>query len=189
MKRKIAILASGEGTNAENIVHYFSKKKSVSIELIICNRKEAGVYARAERLGVPSVYVPRSLFLQPGHVLNLLLDRKIDFVVLAGFLLFVPEDVIEAYERRIVNIHPSLLPRHGGKGMYGDLVHESVVASGDKESGITIHYVNEQYDAGEVIFQARVPVLPGDGPGEVASKIHVLEYEHYPKIIERLLQE
>lgn len=187
MKKRIAILASGEGTNAENIIHYFLENESVSIELILCNRKEAGVYARAERLGVPSVYVPKSLFLQPGHVLNLLVDRKIDFVVLAGFLLFVPEDVIGTYEKRIVNIHPSLLPRHGGKGMYGDLVHESVIASGDKESGITIHYVNEQYDAGEVIFQARVPVLPGDGAEDVASKIHVLEYEHYPRIIEKLL--
>ncbi len=187
MKKKLAILASGEGTNAENIIHYFRENTSISTDLIICNRKDAGIFARANRLGIPSVYVPKKDFSEPGFVLNLLLQHEIDFLILAGFLLFVPQDVLTAFDRRIVNIHPSLLPLHGGKGMYGDLVHQSVIAAGDKESGITIHYVNEQYDAGEIIFQARVPVLPDDGPKEVAAKVHMLEYEHYPKIIEKLL--
>ncbi len=189
MRKKIAILASGEGTNAENIIRYFLENEQVSTELVICNRKEAGVYTRAERLGVPSVYLPKSDFQQPGKVLALLLDKKIDFIVLAGFLLFVPEDVIRTYEKRMVNIHPSLLPLHGGQGMYGDKVHESVIAAGDKESGITIHYTSEEYDAGEIIFQARISVFPEDTAEDVATKVHALEYDYYPKVIEKLLFE
>lgn len=188
MKKKIAVFASGEGTNAENIIRYFQDNETVSVDLVVCNRAKAGVYARAEHLGVPVAYLPQAKFAQSGAVLQLLNAQQIDFVVLAGFLLFVPEDVIHTYEKRIVNIHPSLLPRHGGKGMYGDRVHESVVSSGDTESGITIHYVNEQYDAGEVISQVRVPVLPEDTPDDVACKVHALEYAHYPKIIAELLQ-
>lgn len=189
MKKKIAILASGEGTNAENIIRYFQKNEVVSIGLVICNRKEAGVYARVEKYEVPTLYLSKAAFSESGRLLQVLREKEIDFIVLAGFLLFVPEDVLKAYDRKIINIHPSLLPRHGGKGMYGHRVHEAVVAAGEKESGITVHYVNECYDEGEIISQIRVSVTPEDTPHDVACKVHRLEYENYPKIIENLLCE
>lgn len=187
MKKKIAILASGEGTNAENIIRYFQKNEVVNIELVICNRKEAGVYGRVEKYGIPILYLSKTAFSESGRLLQVLKEKDIDFIVLAGFLLFVPEDVLKVYDRKIINIHPSLLPRHGGKGMYGDRVHEAVIAAGEKESGITVHYVNEYYDEGEVISQIRVSVTPEDTPHDVACKVHRLEYENYPKIIENLL--
>ncbi len=189
MKKKVAIFASGEGTNAERIIHFFQGNKFININLIICNRRSAGVFARAERLGVEALYMPKSQFEQPDLLNHVLKEHQIDFIVLAGFLLFVPNETLAAYHRCIINIHPSLLPKHGGKGMYGDKVHEAVVAEGDRESGITIHYANEHYDEGEIIFQAKVPVSPSDTPHDVATKVHELEYKYYPEIILKLLSD
>ena len=189
MDKRVAIFASGEGTNAEHILQYFQKDPSIHVEMVVCNRKEAGVFARAGHLQTKTFYLPKKDIETPGKLLSLLEKYRIDFIVLAGFLLFVPSEVIARYPGRIVNIHPSLLPRHGGKGMYGDRVHEAVLAAGDKETGITIHYVNEHYDEGEIIFQAKVPVLPGDTPHDIATRVHELEYRYYPEIIRKLLSD
>lgn len=182
--KKIAIFASGNGTNAERIIQYFQEKKTARVEIVIVNKKEAGVYARATRLGVKAVHAPASDF-NNGVVAKLLDERKIDFIVLAGFLLKVPVEIVEAYPRRIVNIHPALLPLHGGKGMYGERVHSEVIEQGDRQSGITIHYVDQHYDHGSIIKQAVCPVEPGDTPGTLAARVHELEYQWFPVIIEQ----
>lgn len=187
MSKRVAILASGEGTNAERIIRFFKDNKSIDIVLVICNRKDAGVFARAERLDTPALYLPKSEIETPGKLLHIFTENHIDFIVLAGFLLFVPTDVLQHYPHKIVNIHPALLPKHGGKGMYGSRVHEAVLADGDKETGITIHYANEHYDEGEIIFQAKVPVQPGDTAQDVARRVHELEYRYYPEVILKLL--
>ena len=186
MLKKIVIFASGSGSNAENIVKYFSQSPNICFPLILCNKKEAFVHERAARLHIPSITFDKNQ-LENGYVLSLLQREKIDFIVLAGFLLKVPEDILAAYPNKIINIHPSLLPKYGGKGMYGMRVHEAVVANGEKESGITIHYVNERYDEGAVIFQQRCEVLSDDTPEEVARKVHELEYLYFPKVIEEIL--
>jgi len=185
--RNIAIFASGSGTNAENIIRYFSNNKSVQVTLILSNRKEAYVLKRAATLNVRSVFFDRKDLYEKDKVLRYLAMYKIDFIVLAGFLWLIPESILSAYEKRIVNIHPALLPKHGGKGMYGEKVHETVLAKREKESGITIHYVNRHYDKGTVIFQARCPVNPEDTPETLAARVHELEYEHYPEVIEKLV--
>ncbi|MDE5791855.1 MAG: phosphoribosylglycinamide formyltransferase [Muribaculaceae bacterium] len=186
---RIAIFASGNGTNAENIIKYFQEKdRGVEVALVICNRREAGVYERANRLGVPILHISKSEINQESKMLGVLKEYGIDFIVLAGFMLMVPEFLIEAYPNRIVNIHPSLLPKFGGKGMHGHHVHAAVVEAGERESGITIHYVNEFYDEGEVIFQAKTEVLPNDTPEDVEAKIHLLEQEHFPKVIEEVIK-
>lgn len=184
----IAIFASGSGSNAENIVHYFEGKKEVSIPLIISNKKDAYVHERAKKLHIKSVTFSKNEFEFTNHVLECLKDNNIDFIVLAGYLLKVPDNILHAYPHRIINIHPALLPKFGGKGMYGDNVHKAVVEAGEKESGITIHYVNENYDEGAVIFQAKCPVLPGDTYEDVAKKVHTLEYMHFPIVIEDVLK-
>ena len=187
--KRIAIFASGSGSNAENIANYFKDtEKNVEIPLILANNPEAYVLKRAKKLGIESVVVTNKEFREADKVLNILKEHKIDFIVLAGFLLLVPAKLIEAYPRRIVNIHPALLPKHGGKGMYGDNVHKAVVASGDRESGITIHLIDKHYDRGTTFFQAKCPVLPGDTPHDVAEKVHALEYKHFPHIIEEILK-
>ena len=186
MLKKIAIFASGSGSNAENIINYFSGNPTICFPMILCNKREAFVHERAAKLHIPSITFDKNQ-LENGYVLSLLQREKIDFIVLAGFLLKVPENILAAYPNKIVNIHPSLLPKYGGKGMYGMRVHEAVVANREKESGITIHYVNEQYDEGAVIFQQRCEVLPGDTPEEVARKVHELEYACFPKVIEKIL--
>lgn len=184
---KIAIFASGSGTNAENIVRYFSGKSSFQVALVVSNRPDAYVLERARRLGVPSVVCTNADFKEGGRVLSLLEERGIGFVVLAGFLLRVPDKLLQAYPERILNIHPALLPKFGGKGMYGDRVHEAVVAAGECETGITIHYINEYYDEGGIVFQAACPVAPEDSPRDVAAKVHALEYKYYPVVIEDVL--
>ncbi|MGI6219168.1 MAG: phosphoribosylglycinamide formyltransferase [Bacteroidaceae bacterium] len=189
MSKRVAILASGEGTNAENIIRFFKGNPSIIIALVVCNRKSAGVFERAGQLGVETLYLPKTEFETPGKFLHILEEYHIDFIVLSGFLLFVPSEVLRHFHRRIINIHPSLLPKHGGKGMYGDRVHEAVLASGDRETGITIHYANEHYDEGEIIFQAKTPVLPGDTPHDIAQRVHQLEYKYYPEIILKLLSD
>lgn len=184
--KRIAILASGSGTNAENIIKYFENSDEVEISLVLSNRSTAKVLDRAKKLGVNAKYFDRSSFFDGDDVLNLLKESA-DFVVLAGFLWKVPSVIIEAFPNKILNIHPALLPKYGGKGMYGMHVHRAVVHDKEKRSGITIHYVNENYDEGAVIFQADVAVLSDDSPEDVAAKIHELEYEHFPKIIEKVI--
>lgn len=184
--KKLAILASGTGTNAERITQYFAEKKTAEVKLIITNKEGAGVIERAERLNVPCHVVSSKEF-KEGKALQVLKEYDVDFIILAGFLLMVPDDILHNYPNRIVNIHPSLLPKYGGKGMYGLRVHEAVLASGDTESGITIHHVNEHYDQGAIILQAKCPVLPDDTPDTLASRVHQLEYEHFPIAIENLL--
>ena len=185
--KKIAILASGSGSNAENIAKYFEGSDYAQVSFIMANNPDAFVLERAKRLGIESAVVTKSEFMQADGVVAMLKERDIDFVVLAGFLLLVPAKLIQAYPGRIVNIHPALLPKHGGKGMYGDNVHKAVVECGDTESGITIHLIDEQYDKGTTFFQAKCPVLPGDTYEEVAAKVHALEYEHFPRVIDEIL--
>jgi phosphoribosylglycinamide formyltransferase-1 len=187
---RIAIFASGSGSNAENIVNYFNGKESkenISIPLIISNKNDAYVHERAKMLNIKSVTFTKSEFDTTNKVLNCLKENDIDFIVLAGFLLKVPENLIQAYPNRIINIHPALLPKFGGKGMYGDNVHKAVVEAREKESGITIHYVNENYDDGAIIFQAKCLVLPEDTYEDVAKKVHTLEYMHFPAVIKNIL--
>ncbi|MBO7231412.1 MAG: phosphoribosylglycinamide formyltransferase [Bacteroidaceae bacterium] len=185
--KKIAILASGSGSNAENIANYFKGSDYAEVSFIIANNPNAYVLERAKRLGIESVVITKTEFMAADTVISMLQERNIDFVVLAGFLLLVPQKLIQAYPGRIVNIHPALLPKHGGKGMYGDNVHKAVVECGDTESGITIHLIDEHYDKGTTFFQATCPVLPTDTYEDVASKVHALEYEHFPHVIEEIM--
>ncbi|MCX6326457.1 MAG: phosphoribosylglycinamide formyltransferase [Bacteroidia bacterium] len=185
--RNIALLASGSGTNAENVITYFSNRNTAKVSLVLSNKRQALVLKRAEAHNIRTVFFERKEFYVTGKVLRYLALYKIDFVVLAGFLWLVPENIIEQYPGRIINIHPALLPRYGGKGMYGDAVHKAVIGNHDKESGISIHYVNKLYDNGDIIFQAHCKVDPSDTPASLAEKVHALEYLHYPKIIEDLV--
>ena len=186
--KNLAIFASGEGTNAENIIRYFENSGTAKVTLLVYNRKEAGVRLRAERLGVRTEYIPKSMFGDSEKVLATLREANTDIIVLAGFLLFVPEYLLETYHNRIINIHPSLLPLHGGKGMHGIHVHEDVLACGDKETGITVHVADAQLDHGCVLFQAKCPVERGDTPEDVAARVHKLEYVYFPEVIERFCQ-
>lgn len=186
--KNLAIFASGEGTNAENIIRYFENSGTAKVTLLVYNRKEAGVRLRAERLGVRTEYIPKSMFGDNEKVLTTLREANTDIIVLAGFLLFVPEYLLETYHNRIINIHPSLLPLHGGKGMHGIHVHEDVLACGDKETGITVHVADAQLDHGCVLFQAKCPVERGDTPEDVAARVHKLEYAYFPEVIERFCQ-
>jgi phosphoribosylglycinamide formyltransferase-1 len=183
--KKIALFASGSGSNVENIIRYFSGNAEISFPLVVSNRRNAFVHERAKSLGVPSHFFPKESF-ENGDVLRLLQENDIDGIVLAGFLLKVPENLLKAFPNRIINIHPALLPKYGGQGMYGHHVHEAVVAAHEKESGITIHYVNENYDEGQIIFQAKCQVLPTDTADDVAAKVHELEYRRFPEIIGKI---
>ncbi|HUX94701.1 MAG TPA: phosphoribosylglycinamide formyltransferase [Bacteroidales bacterium] len=186
--RNIAIFASGSGTNAENIIKYFSTKKNAKVTLVLSNKLHAKVLERAQNNGVETLFFERDDFYNSAKVLGYLLKKKIDFIVLAGFLWLVPANITKEYKGRIVNIHPALLPAYGGKGMYGEAVHRAVIKNRDRESGITIHYVNDHYDKGDIIFQARCWVEPDDDHELLAKKIHALEYEHFPRIIDELIQ-
>jgi phosphoribosylglycinamide formyltransferase 1 len=183
---RIAIFASGSGSNAENIANYFSENSDVEISLILTNNPNAFVIERAKNLGIKSHIFSKSDFLENDDILHILHKNDINIIVLAGFLLKIPKNLIKAFPNKIVNIHPALLPKYGGKGMYGDKVHQSVIENKETESGITIHYVNEHYDEGEVIFQAKCEIAPTDTPNDLAAKIHELEYEHFPKVVENL---
>ncbi|MBN1340917.1 MAG: phosphoribosylglycinamide formyltransferase [Bacteroidales bacterium] len=187
MTKNISIFASGSGTNAENIILYFRKNKNVLIKRIYCNKPEAFVLKRAEKYNIPSTVFNKKDFYESGKILENLLNDHTRLIVLAGFLWFIPHNILLNFPDRILNIHPALLPKYGGKGMYGHYVHEAVIRSGDKESGITIHYVNEKYDEGEILFQARCRVPENNDPESLASRIHELEYLHYPRIIEQIL--
>jgi len=184
--KKIALLASGSGSNAENIVRYFDGKAGWEFPVILSNKADAYVHERAKNLKIPSFTISKAGF-ESGEALQLLQQYAVDFIVLAGFLLKIPANLLQAYPDKIINIHPALLPKYGGKGMYGMYVHEAVVAHRETETGITVHYVNENYDEGHIIFQARCEVLPSDTPEDVAAKVHALEYRYFPGVIEELL--
>lgn len=184
---KIAIFASGTGTNAENIANYFKENKRIKVTLILSNKKDALVLKKAEKLNIKNHYFNKQEFTQTHNILNLLKYEKIDFIVLAGFLWLIPKYLIDNFPKRIINIHPALLPKYGGKGMYGDKVHQKVFENNETESGITIHYVNEKYDNGNIIFQTCCKILPNDTPQTLAHKIHQLEYDHFPRTIEKII--
>ena len=183
---RIAIFASGSGSNAENIANYFSNNPSIEVSLMLTNNPNAFVIQRAKKLGIKSLVFNKEDFFKTDEILRFLDINDIDLIVLAGFLLKIPRKLIKSFPSKIINIHPALLPKYGGKGMYGDNVHKAVVENNETESGITIHYVNEHYDEGKIIFQAKFPILPSDTYENVTSKIHELEYEHFPKVIESL---
>lgn len=183
---KIAVFASGSGSNAENLAHYFSGNDQIEIARIYSNRTDAFVHERARNLSIPSETFSRSQFKSDEFVVKLQ-EEGITCIVLAGFLWLIPETLINAFDERIINIHPALLPDFGGKGMYGSRVHEAVIESGSKESGITIHLVNEKYDEGKHLFQAKTTLTDADDPDSLAKRIHELEYEHFPKVIENYL--
>jgi len=187
MMKNIAIFASGSGTNAENITKYFSENDKIKVAVVLSNNKNVGVHARVNKLGIPSFVFTRDEFVEGSPILAKLEEYNIDLIVLAGFMNKISDSLLKAYPEKIINIHPALLPKHGGRGMYGMHVHEAVIAAGEKESGITIHYIDSQYDHGKIIFQAKCPVLPTDTPEDVATKVHALEYAHYPHVIKDLL--
>jgi len=186
--KNVAIFASGSGTNAQAIVEYFRKKGEDPVKLILTNNPKAYVLDRARQLGIESVVFTYDDFYHKSTVLDILESKQIDFIVLAGFLWLVPPSLIEAYKGKIVNIHPALLPNYGGKGMYGMKVHQAVMANREKKTGITIHWVDEQYDHGDTILQVTCPVDPHDTPEQVADRVHQLEYYHYPREIEKLIR-
>jgi phosphoribosylglycinamide formyltransferase-1 len=179
----IAIFASGSGTNAEEIMKFFQTDPDSRVSVLLSNNPNAYVLQRAKKYNVPSYVFNREQFKNPGEILGILSKHQVTHIVLAGFLWLVPDYLIKAFPGKIINIHPALLPKFGGKGMYGVKVHEAVKSAGERETGITIHLVNEHYDDGELIFQTRCPVLDTDTPEQIALKVHQLEYEHYPKII------
>lgn len=185
---RLAILASGSGSNAEMICRFFSSENRVEIGIIISNKLEAQVHQRAARLGIPSATFSKEILNDGPVFAQILKNERIDFIILAGYLLKIPSEVIAAFPNRIVNIHPALLPKFGGKGMYGNHVHQAVVDAKEHESGITIHKVNENYDEGSIVFQAKCPVYEEDSADDVAEKVHVLEHKHYPEVIGQLLQ-
>lgn len=185
----IAIFASGSGSNAERIIQFYEKSNAVTISLIVCNKKDAYVFERAKKLQVEAVYLSKNQINDADVLVPILNEKKVDMIVLAGFLLLVPAYLIEAYTNRIINIHPALLPKYGGKGMYGMHVHEAVVAHHEKETGITVHYVNEKYDEGAVILQAHCQLNESDTAESVANKIHALEYRYFPVAIGQVLED
>ncbi len=185
--KNIAVFASGSGTNAEKIFERFAQHKAMQVGMLLTNNPKAGAIARAARFGVPAKIFDKHTLLHTSLVLQWLQEASIDFIVLAGFLLKVPDNLIQAYPNRIVNIHPALLPAYGGKGMYGVRVHQAVIAAKETSTGITIHLVNENYDEGKIIFQANCPVEATDTPEQVANKVHQLEHQYYPEVIEKLV--
>ncbi len=186
--KNIALFASGNGTNVQRIAEYFADSKEVCIKLVVCNKANAYVLERAKKLNIDTLLIDKAMFYQSDKVIEILQASEIDLIVLAGFLWLIPDNLIKAFPKRIINIHPALLPKYGGKGMYGMHVHETVVKNQEPHSGITIHYVNEHYDEGAIIFQEKCSLSSEDTAEDVAQKVHVLEYTHYPKIIGQLLR-
>ncbi len=189
MEKKLVILASGTGSNAKKIIEYFQDDPEVGVALVISNRKNAPVLDMARDFGIETLHISRSFFYDSKDILRILEDRKIDFVVLAGFLWLIPAYFVEAFAGRMINIHPALLPKYGGKGMYGMNVHRAVKEAGEKESGITIHHVNSKYDEGDIIFQASCSLEQTDSPETIAKKVQILEHQHFAPIIKQLLKE
>ncbi|MGM0667168.1 MAG: phosphoribosylglycinamide formyltransferase [Bacteroidota bacterium] len=187
--KNIAIFASGSGTNAQKIIEYFSTAKSANVRLILSNKADAFVLERARKFSIPTLVFDRDDLYNSDTVLQALEENDIFLIVLAGFLWLIPEEILDRFPGRVVNIHPALLPDYGGKGMYGSRVHRAVIENREKESGITIHYVNSRYDEGDIIFQARCEVRPDDSPESLAERIHALEHKYYPRIIDKLIRE
>lgn len=187
--KSIAIFASGNGSNCENIIRYFTYSDIAHVSLVITNNSSAKVIERAERLSIPVKIVRKTDFSDSNIILSILRNYNIDYIVLAGFLLFIPEYLVNTYKYKIINIHPSLLPKYGGKGMYGKHVHEAVKENGEKESGITIHYVSNEYDRGKIIAQYPIAISANDSVEDIETKIHELEYTFYPKTIENIIKE
>ena len=185
--KRLALFASGSGSNVERITTYFADHPDVVISLVLTNNPQAGVVDRCRRLHLPILIFDRFTFTQTSRIPELLVNQQIDLIVLAGFLWLIPEKLVHAFPDRILNIHPALLPKFGGKGMYGHFVHEAVVAAGETESGITIHRVNEHYDDGTIVFQACCPVLSDDSPDDVARKVQALEHQLFPRVISEQL--
>jgi phosphoribosylglycinamide formyltransferase-1 len=183
--KRIAIFASGSGSNAQKIIEYFSASKEIVVDSLWSNNENAYALIRAEKLGIETFTFESDEFYRSNEILDRLYDHRIDMIVLAGFLWLVPRNLTELFT--VINIHPALLPKYGGKGMYGANVHKAVLASKDKESGITIHQVNQDYDKGKIIFQATCPIMPKDTPETLATRIHELEHQHYPRVIEEVL--
>lgn len=184
---RIAVFASGAGSNAARIIEYFKNHEKIVVALIVCNNAAAGVLQIAAREKMPSLLIEKEQFFRGDGYVPVLKSHHIDFIVLAGFLWKIPSTLLSAYPNSIINIHPALLPKYGGKGMYGLNVHAAVLASGDKASGITIHYVDEHYDNGDIIFQDTCDVLPSDTPESLAEKIHKLEHKHFPRVIDQVV--
>ncbi len=184
----VAVFASGNGTNCENIIRYFKDSPDIRIVLTICNKADAKVLDRAASLGVPTAVVRKAELNDPGVVLPLLDSYGVDFIVLAGFLLVIPDYLIERFDHRMINLHPALLPAFGGPGMYGHHVHEAVKAAGETETGMTVHWVNSEVDGGEIIAQFSTPLSPDDTPDDIAEKEHELEMEHFPPVIEQVIR-
>ncbi|ATV37172.1 phosphoribosylglycinamide formyltransferase [Prevotella intermedia] len=185
----IAIFISGSGSNCENIIRYFQTNGQVNIALVVSNRADAYALTRAKNLNVPSVVLPKADFNNEEKVLQLMSDHRIDFIVLAGFLLMIPDWLIATYQRRMINLHPALLPKFGGIGMYGHHVHEAVRKANETETGMTVHWVSNVCDGGEIIAQFRTPITPDDTPNDIADKEHILEMEHFPQVIETVLKQ
>jgi phosphoribosylglycinamide formyltransferase-1 len=188
-KKRIAIFASGSGTNAERIMSHFREHRLAEVSIVLSNKPDAQVLQRAAGFGVDYRVFDRETFYGSSGITDLLVGLRIDLIVLAGFLWLIPSGLLRAFPGRIINIHPALLPGYGGKGMYGRHVHEAVIANGDRESGISIHYVNEVYDAGKIILQEKCEVKPDDTPETLAARVHELEYRYYPVVIEKVLKE
>ena len=184
--KRVIILASGAGSNAENIINYFQNSTEISVVKVLCNKKEAGVFKRCKKLNKDCEWFSREDFFKKNTILDKLIEQT-DFIVLAGFLWKIPESIVKAFPNRIINIHPALLPNYGGKGMYGMHIHQAVKNNCDKETGITIHYVNEHYDKGAIIFQIKTKLEITDSSKDIAQKIHNLEYEYFPKTIEKTI--
>lgn len=186
-KSNLAIFASGSGSNAENIIRYFKDNEFISIGLVLSNHQDAFVHERARKLNVKSISFTRDQIYKENYVLDLLKKEGISHIILAGFMWLIPENLLKAFPNRIINIHPALLPKYGGKGMYGMHVHRAIIENKEKESGISIHLVNEFYDEGNIIFRAECPVKPDDSPETLAERVHALEYQHYPAVIESII--
>ena len=184
---ELAVFVSGGGTNCENIIRYFSGSDRVHVALVIANKPGIPALEKAERLGVPTRVLPKADLNREEVLLPLMREYSIDFIVLAGFLLVIPDFLIREYDHRMINLHPALLPKFGGMGMYGHHVHEAVKASGEAETGMTVHWVSGMVDGGEIIAQFRTPISPDDTPDDIAAKEHVLEMEHFPQVIEKVL--
>ena len=185
----IAIFVSGSGSNCENIIQYFQHNKQVHIALVVSNRSDAYALVRAKKLNVTTAVLPKADFNNKDKVLKLMADYRIDFIVLAGFLLMIPDWLISVYQRRMINLHPALLPKFGGMGMYGHHVHEAVRKANETETGMTVHWLSTVCDGGEIIAQFRTPITPDDTPGDIAGKEHILEMEHFPRVIETILKQ
>lgn len=185
----IAIFVSGSGSNCENIIQYFQNNKQANIALVVSNRSDAYALVRAQRLNVPTKVLPKADFNNQEMVMKLMADYRIDFIVLAGFLLMIPNWLISAYQHRMINLHPALLPKFGGIGMYGHYVHEAVRKANETETGMTVHWVSSVCDGGEIIAQFRTPITPDDTPDDIAAKEHVLEMKHFPQVIEAILKQ